>query len=653
MIRNQLRRRLVVPTVIGLLALGASATGPAHGVEQPGAAADQATAKVTTYTGKVRALQRYGTTTAWPPAVTHPSGGAINLTEDGKLQRFVNRSNSPRPTTRRDSAGNRTLAQGAPSWLPVVTSTRVDPVTRPGARNGWEGLNEFDNESAAGFNVEPPDQGLCVGNGHVLEMINSVVRSYRLNGRPETPAVYLNTFFKEPDFQFATDPSCVYDAGSNRFFATQLTLEVDPETGELTDRNWIDLAVSRTGDPTAGFRLYRVFATDDGSDATPSHRDCPCFGDFPHLGTDANGVYITTNEYPFEGRGVFGNEFNGAQLYAINKRATVRGTATTLTQFENLRFGTTSGPQVVGFSLQPALSVGTHYATTGKGTMYFPSSVAAEEARPGDFSGHADRTGLWWLANTASLAGGAGSLVLRSALLGSESYGVPPLSNQKAGPVPLRDCLVVDCGDQGTDPLTPEQEGSLDSSDTRMLSAVFVGGTVVSLLDTAVSVRNNVQAGVAWVRYRVGQPPSIAAQGYVGTAGQNLIYPALATDTRGRGYVGITLAGRDWFPSAGYLAWNRSGPGNSVHLAAKGAAPEDGFCEYLFFNCAGTPIPQIRPRWGDYGAAAWTGANFFLGNEYIAHRCDFKRFAADPTCGRTRTFFGNFSTHIQRLAPRG
>ena len=30
-----------------------------------------------------------------------------------------------------------------------------------------------------------------------------------------------------------------------------------------------------------------------------------------------------------------------------------------------------------------------------------------------------------------------------------------------------------------------------------------------------------------------------------------------------------------------------SGPGD-VWTAAEGAAPEDGFCEYSFYNCAGT-----------------------------------------------------------------
>jgi hypothetical protein len=58
---------------------------------------------------------------------------------------------------------------------------------------------------------------------------------------------------------------------------------------------------------------------------------------------------------------------------------------------------------------------------------------------------------------------------------------------------------------------------------------------------------------------------------------------------------------------------------------------------------------MIRPRWGDYGYAAWDGRRFFVANEYIANGCSYSEFVQDFTCGGTRTFYGNFSTHIQKL----
>ena len=43
----------------------------------------------------------------------------------------------------------------------------------------------------------------------------------------------------------------------------------------------------------------------------------------------------------------------------------------------------------------------------------------------------------------------------------------------------------------------------------------------------------------------------------------------------------------------------------------------------------------------------------FLGSEYIAHGCTFAQFDSDTTCGGTRSYFGNFSTRITKLAPGG
>jgi hypothetical protein len=601
--------------------------------------------------------QLRASTSSLPHSTIHHSAGAINLTEDGHLQRYQARSLSPRPKVTKNANGARVMAAGAadasgaatPSWLPVVTPSAVS-TSKPHAVAGWEGLNEADNAKYAGFSVEPPDQGLCAGGGHVFEMINDVVRVYSTTGRSQGTA-YLNDFFKEPGYQETTDPSCEFDGGSQRYFATELTLDVNQKTGALTGRNWLDLAVSKTSDPRGGWNIYTIPVTDDGSDGTPSHTDCPCIGDFPHLGTDAHGVFLTTNEYPFsDDPGVFGNNFNGAQVYALSKNRVVSGSSSvTVAHFENLRVPSGSGPTMTGFTLWPAQAVGTGYATADKGTMYFTSSFAAEEARPSDFTGHSSQVGLWWVKNTASLDSSSPNPQLAERTLNSGSYGIPPLSNQKPGPVPLRDCIAVQCVDGLGGPYTAEQEGGLDSSDTRPLTGVYVNGTVVSALDTAMQVNGNLQAGFEWMRINAaGSSSTMAGHGYVGVSKGNAIYPAITTNGSGSGYVGFTVSGANWYPSAGYTTWG-SRPGSTLNIAAAGAAPEDGFCEYLAFNCAGTDTPSIRPRWGDYGYAAYDGHNFFVANEYIAHRCTYSQFAKDFTCGGTRSFYGNFSTHIQKL----
>jgi hypothetical protein len=48
-----------------------------------------------------------------------------------------------------------------------------------------DGLNHRDQRTANGgnqFSLEPPDQGLCVDNGFVLETVNDVLRVYDTAG---------------------------------------------------------------------------------------------------------------------------------------------------------------------------------------------------------------------------------------------------------------------------------------------------------------------------------------------------------------------------------------------------------------------------------------------------------------------------------------
>src|SRR5262249_39701061 len=48
------------------------------------------------------------------------------------------------------------------------------------------------------FSVEPPDQGMCIGNGFVIETVNDVLRVFDTSGNPLTGVVDLNTFYGYP-----------------------------------------------------------------------------------------------------------------------------------------------------------------------------------------------------------------------------------------------------------------------------------------------------------------------------------------------------------------------------------------------------------------------------------------------------------------------
>src|SRR6266540_1681277 len=217
----------------------------------------------------------------------------------------------------------------------------------PRLNRSFAGLNHRDQRTANGgnqFSLEPPDQGLCVGNGFVLETVNDVLRVFDKAGNPLTGVTDQNTFYGYPPAvnrttgafgPFMADPSCYFDPTTRRWFHVILTLDVDPVSGAFLGSNHLDVAVSRTSNPTGQWAIYRVPVQDDGTQGTPDHgcEGGPCLGDYPQLGADAFGFYITTNEYPF----FAASGFHAAQLYAFNKFALERNAPTVnVTQFDTV-----------------------------------------------------------------------------------------------------------------------------------------------------------------------------------------------------------------------------------------------------------------------------------------------------------------------------
>lgn len=554
----------------------------------------------------------------------------------------------------------------------------------------FDGLNHRAQRLANGgnqFSLEPPDQGLCVGNGFVLETVNDVLNVYDTSGSPLLGVTDLNSFYGYPAAIIRatqttpavfgpslTDPSCYFDVATHRWFHVVLTLEVNPDTGDLLGPNHLDLAVSNSADPTtATWTIYRTPVQDDGTlGGGPNHHCSPgplnpvrtnpnaCIGDYPHIGADANGFYITTNEYSF-----FGPEFKAAQIYAFSKRALAANSATiSVTQIDTTN--AVRGNQA-GFTVWPAESPNGHFATGAGGTEYFLSSNAADEVNPTGSRQSRDLI-TWALTNTASL-NSTPNLSLTNDVVPVARYAAPPLSNQKVGSTPLRDCINdtklptpfgKGCWNILFNPPRPahEVESVIDSNDTRMQQVMYANGTLVGALDTALKVHGKTQAGIEWFSINPhvtshGVDAELSGNGYLGARDTNLNYPAVAVDEHGNGVMAFTLVGKNDFPSAAYAPFNTdSGPGD-VHVAAAGLGPDDGFTSYAAF--VGTPI---RTRWGDYGAAVVDGSNVWIASEYIGQTCTFKQYTSGVSatslgtfgsCGATRTSLGNWDTRITEL----
>ncbi len=577
---------------------------------------------------------------------------------------------------------------------PVGAITQPKPVTtsNPGVLASFAGLNHFQQRfgSTAGrnqFSLEPPDQGLCVGNDgngntRVLEVVNDVMRVYTTSGAAVTAPTALNGFFgyapaivRSPKLTFGpfvTDPSCLFDAQTGHWFLDVLTLDTFPQLGDnglehFTGTNHLDLAVSDTSDPTGTWTIYRIPVQDDGTQGTPNHgcsagngtsKPLPtnpnaCLGDYPHIGSDANGIYLTTNEYS-----LFGPEFHGAQIYALSKtQLAARLPSVAVTQFDthgldSFGFGRN------GFTLWPSTTPGGGGDSTAGGTEYFLSTNAAAEAHdPGDGSSKfqpSTQLLVWALTNTGSLSG-TPALNLSNAKLDVNRYDLPPQAQQKSGNQPLRQCLNQNkCSVflEGIKDPFAETSASLDSNDTRMQQVTWVNGRLWGAIDTALSVSSARQAGIEW--FSVSPSTSsgavtatLANEGFVGLGNDNLTYPAIGVTSSGTGVMAFTVVGNDFYPSAGYATLTNSGIG-SVHIVAAGAGPDDGFTNYKLF---GNPPGTTRPRWGDYGAAVPVGGDVWIASEYIGQTCNLTEYLNSGfICGGTRTALANWDTRISEVA---
>jgi hypothetical protein len=610
---------------------------------------------------------------------------------------------------------DRSLSKGSGSAIVAATAKKAK--SNPQVQASFEGLNFYQQRYARGgnqFSVEPPDQALCVGNGYVVEAVNDVLNVFNYAGVSQLPdntstnivsgfprnvnhAVDLNSFYGYAPAinrstgvrgEFVTDPSCYYDAATQRFFMVVLTLNTRPN-GSFTLVNHLDIAVSTSSNPTGSWKIYKVDVTNDGTN-TGGTNPGPYLGDYPHIGADANGFYITTNAYPW-----CCNGFSGAQIYAFAKAQLAAGAASITMQHIDtsgmVNAPSDAGSTQPGFTVWPAQSPGTSSFELGAGgTEYFLSSNAADEAtHPKAGTGGtytSSQIVLWALTNTASLNTAAPLVSLSNTLLGVGQYALPPKAGQPgSGTAPttatpqgycINDTTTSTIAGDGCwrilfNPPAPAHDevvSRLDSNDTRMQQVMYANGKVWGALDTAVTLGGTNQAGVGW--YIVKPDIStgsvtgkIALTGNTGVEGKNIVYPAIGVTASGRGVVAVTLVGPNDFPSAAYAAIDAQSGMGDVQIVAAGAATEDGFTSYK--SQVGNPP---RTRWGDYGAAAVDGNSIWIASEYIAHACNYDDWLGPFKTGGTgdnllgtcagashgpgaRAALGNWSTRISKLTP--
>ena len=505
---------------------------------------------------------------------------------------------------------------------------------------GFDGLDHADQRTAGTgaymntqFSTEPPDQGFCVGNGFALETINTALAVYRgADGKLLSGPTALSQFFglapevrrtTPPVFgDFISDPRCHYDAATNRFFLTLLQISVDPATGNFLADTSVLIAVSQTGEPTGAWNRFRLHTTNDGV-------GCPCFGDQPLIGFDANGLFITTNAFS-----LVTNNFAGSQLYGMSKFFLAAGVPPPFVLHYSLAPDFNPDGSI-DFSVHPASNTrGQEFAHFG--TEYFLSTF--------DITAPLEsQVAVWALSNTLFLnfpPSPATRFRLRKKAIATEVYGVPPDALQRRGTLPLGS--VVD----------PNVFEMLATNDHRMQQVTFANGSLWSAVTTALTSPGeggNVKAGIAWFAVDVQADDfSFQAdadeQGYVAIGNGNAFFPAVGVNSAGSAAIGFSVSGPALFPSTGYVTVAANGKTGKVHIAGVGVNSEDGFSGYPHASSVPPPCISLgggnqlcEARWGDYGAAAIDAdGSIWLAGEYIGPR--------------PRTVNANWSTFIIRLS---
>ncbi len=551
------------------------------------------------------------------------------------------------------------IVRGSVGMAAAATSTQMPAAARriaQGNAQSVKGLNAHDLAVTHGFVVEPPDQGLCAGNGFVVEMVNLNLQVFNANLHAVSGPMVLETFFGQGlafspsltnDFTIQGDPRCYWDANTQRWYLSQIVLDLSNNTSQF------NLAVSMTSSPLGDFFLYSLDNTDNNDPANPG---CPCFGDQPTMGANNDAIFISTNEFSINNTPPF---FNGAVLYTIDKQALANGDlfVNTVTDFIGLDMPT------------PGQAVGSCTATNGLfcwASIRPSSSPTSGDLRFGgveyllsslDFAGtHDNRIALWAATNTSSIRRHSPVIGLSEVTLASERYVFPSLVPQKAGPIPLGDsgfysCAPIPPATSGCATPKPQPEGQIQTNDDQINNSVYANGLVWGGLTTNIPGVSQGKVGIAYFAVRPNLTGAglsaaiIVKQSYVVASGNNVIFPAIGMDAGGQGVLSFTLTGKDYFPTTAYATLNQSGAG-PIQIAALGQSPQDGFTEYEFAG----DVHQYRPRWGDYGAAVAVGTDIYFASEYIQFpNCSDKRFAHDTTCGGTRSRSANWGTSINKV----
>ena len=489
----------------------------------------------------------------------------------------------PRARLLPDGRATQNARVSAASLARLPANTQITASAGLMSVGGFTGIYEGANAAATGGELEPPDQGLAVYDGTVGEIVNNTVQFFK-GGQPLTAPLNNALFFNSGSVAQLSDPHITFDPSVERWFADELTYSGPLGYGFF-------LAVSATSDPTGIWNVY--FIPSASSDLKGCGRS-GCLPDYPQVGYDANGFYITAD--------LFGpTRFVGAAIYALPKAELVQNNSVTPIRFV-----------LPDFVVQPAVPApGEPFALANGGTEYF---MTARNIYNGS-----QKIRLWSVENTFNIVAAPSTLIAVANDFNGESYAptVPSTEPDQVGPY----------GKTQKATSSPMLDGGYNSfsANVKIAKGKLYAALTTGAADSTGLPRDNIAYFVIDTN---SGTPRLVKQGYiVPPDSYSIAYPGLALDKNGNGFIGVTITSPNThavggYPSAAIIPFSaKAGPG-TIMVTGQGGATDDGFTGY-----GGPNQPGGVGRWGDFASAvvdAKTGI-FYTANEFIPNPAVYPR----------------------------
>ena len=628
------------------------------------------------------------------PAITPgaPAGAAAPLTSAAPLAVAGSLASGPLNDARSMPAHE--LPRKGPDPAPSTVSCQplgpgCDRISSSsGGAIGVKGLNAVDNGTmltALGsphHNNEPADQGLCAGNGYVVETNNvGEILIFNAALQRQSAIIPLDTLMglTARGWSSGGDPSCLYDHdnGGHWFFtefvSSTTTASGGPFAGcfvAVPNTCYEGIAVTVGNDPSGPYNVYFLNAN-----YNPNEPGYPSLlNDFAKIAVSRDAFLLFYDEFPQDPNhpGIGGGIFNGAQEFAFNKKAFELGLPVTRADgepnpaftvaIENMGYlptpdGTCASDNTFGlpnitcwYSVIPAMPPDpSQYDNNHGGSAFMLETL--------DFYGSGDTrvavfdwTGLQAL-NSHNCEECDGIRFGGALFSGVNYYFDPGLTaTQKAGPIPLGD----ECGAAGlsvapnssTPPPASCPEGPIATNGDNFTQAAQAQGQLWGAASTAITQAYSEtgpeghMAAAYWVistaGFDRGNSFTLTSQGYVSPEHEDLAFPAMAAEGsaaqdggNGGAIMAFTLTGNGgptgahhggYYPTTAYgrLTSTSAGLLNSVVNIADLGESPQDG----FAEYRGYPL-GISPRWGDYSWAIFlpdSGGKIYFSTQYIQYR---------------------------------